>query len=76
MTDKYTIIKENFDTITGITTVIISTHLGHFEGITVIDNIDAEYPSVYQGYEIALAKALRKLRHPSRSRKLKDYITD
>jgi hypothetical protein len=60
MTDKYTIIKENFDTTNGTTTVIISTHLGHFEGTTVIDDIDAEYPSVYQGYEIALAKALRK----------------
>lgn len=60
MTDKYVITREDYDAITGITTVTINTHIGQFTGTTKIDEIDAEYPSVFQGHEIALAKALRK----------------
>lgn len=60
MTDKYNIIKESFDTTSGVTTVEISTVLGNFVGTTTVDNIDAQYPSVYHANEIAMAKALRK----------------
>ena len=60
MTDKYTIIKESFDTTSGVTTVEISTVLGNFVGTTTIDDIDAQYPSLYHANEIAMAKALRK----------------
>lgn len=60
MKDRYTIIKEEFDTITGITTVIINTDIGTFEGETKMDDIDVQYPSIYHANEIAIAKALRK----------------
>lgn len=60
MKDNYTIVKENFDTNTGVTTVEISTVLGNFIGTTTIDDIDAAYPSLYHATEIAIAKALKK----------------
>lgn len=60
MTDKYSIIREDYDVVTGITTVTINTHIGAFTGTTKIDDIDAKYPSMFQGCEIALSKALRK----------------
>ena len=60
MKDNYTIVKENFDTNTGITTVEISTVLGNFIGTTTIDDTDAAYPSLYHATEIAIAKALKK----------------
>ena len=60
MKDRYTIIKEEFDTITGTTTVIINTDCGAFVGTVKLDNIDAQYPSIYHANELALSKALRK----------------
>lgn len=60
MKDKYKIIKEEFDTITGITTVIINTDCGAFTGSVKLDDIDAQYPSIYHANELALSKALRK----------------
>ena len=60
MKDKYTIIKEEFDTKTGITTVTINTDCGAFTGSVKLDDIDAQYPSIYHANELALAKALRK----------------
>lgn len=60
MKDRYTIIKEEFDTNTGITTVTINTDCGAFTGTVKLDDIDAKYPSVFHAYELALSKALRK----------------
>ena len=60
MKDKYTIIKEEFDTLTGVTTVIINTSYGAFTGSVKIDDMDAQYPSVFHASELALSKALRK----------------
>ena len=60
MKDKYTIIKEEFDTKTGTTTVTINTGYGAFTGSVKLDDIDAQYPSIYHANELALAKALRK----------------
>jgi hypothetical protein len=60
MKDRYTIIKEEFNSTTGETVVVINTDIGAFTGKTVLDNIDAEYPSLYHSHELALAKALRK----------------
>ena len=60
MKDRYTIIKEEFNSTTGETIVIINTDIGAFSGRVVIDDIDAKYPSIYHSYELALAKALRK----------------
>ena len=60
MKDKYTIIKEEFDEATGITTVEINTNYGIFIGTTQLDEEDSKYPSIYQGHELALSKALRK----------------
>jgi hypothetical protein len=60
MKDRYTIIKEEFDTITGVTTVTINTDCGAFTGSVKLDDIDAQYPSIYHANELALSKALRK----------------
>lgn len=60
MKDRYTIINEEYDVLTGITTVTINTNCGAFTGTTKMDNTDAEYPSIFHANEIALAKALRK----------------
>jgi hypothetical protein len=60
MKETFTIIEEEFNTATGVTTVSINTDYGVFTGQTKLDDMDAEYPSVFQGYEIALAKAQRK----------------
>lgn len=60
MKDRYTIIKEEFNPTTGETVVIINTDIGSFTGKTVLDDIDAQYPSLYHSHELALAKALRK----------------
>ena len=60
MKDKYTIIKEEFDTKTGITIVTINTDCCAFTGSVKLDDIDAQYPSIYHANELALAKALRK----------------
>ena len=60
MKDRYKIIKEEFDTITGTTTVTINTDYGAFTGSVKLDDIDAQYPSIYHANELALSKALRK----------------
>jgi hypothetical protein len=60
MKENYTVIKETFDTNTGVTTVTINTDFGAFTGTTAMDDIDAVYPSVHHAYAIALAKAQRK----------------
>ena len=60
MKDRYTIIKEDFNTATGETIVTINTDIGSFTGKVVLDDIDAQYPSIYHSHELALAKALRK----------------
>lgn len=60
MKDRYTIIKEEFDTTTGITKVTINTDCGAFTGSVKLDDIDAQYPSVFHANELALSKALRK----------------
>lgn len=60
MRDNYTIIKEEFNKETGVSTVTINTHYGAFTGITKMDELDAKYPSTFQGCEIALSKALKK----------------
>ena len=60
MKDNYTIIKEEFDTLTGVTTVTINTSYGAFTGSVKVDDIDAQYPSVFHASELALSKALRK----------------
>lgn len=60
MKDNYTIIKEEFDTLTGVTTVIINTSCGAFTGSVKIDDTDAQYPSIFHASELALSKALRK----------------
>ena len=60
MKDNYTIIKEEFDTLTGVTTVTINTSYGAFTGSVKVDDIDAQYPSVFHASELALSKALQK----------------
>ena len=60
MKDKYTIIKEEFNSTTGETIVIINTDIGAFTGKVVLDDTDAQYPSIYHSHELALLKALRK----------------
>jgi hypothetical protein len=60
MKDRYTIIKEEYDVLTGTTTVTINTDCGAFLGSVKLDNIDAQYPSIYHANELALSKALRK----------------
>ena len=60
MKDRYTIIKEEFNSTTGETIVIINTDIGAFTGKVTIDGIDEKYPSLYHSHELALAKALRK----------------
>ena len=60
MRDNFTIIKEDFNEETGVTTVTINTNYGLYVGKTTIDEIDKNYPSVFQGAAIALAKAQRK----------------
>ena len=60
MKDRYNIIKESFDTETGITTVAINTDCGVFEGKVKLDDLDAQYPSLFHASELALSKALRK----------------
>lgn len=60
MRETYTIIKEKYDTNTGETIVTINTDFGSFTGVTKIDDIDINYPSLFQGFEIALGKAQRK----------------
>lgn len=60
MKDRYTIIKEEYDVLTGTTTVTINTDCGAFSGSVKLDNIDAQYPSIYHANELALSKALRK----------------
>lgn len=60
MKDNYTIEKEIFDTATGITTITINTNYGSFTGSVKLDDIDAQYPSLYHAKELALLKALRK----------------
>ena len=60
MKDRYKIIKEEFDTATGITKVTINTDCGAFAGSVKLDDTDALYPSVYHATELALSKALRK----------------
>lgn len=58
MKSNYVILKEE---ITDVSAYIqINTHLGMFDGCTSADEMDSKYPSKYQGYEIALGKALRK----------------
>ena len=60
MKDNYTIIKEGFDTLTGVTTITINTSCGAFTGSVKLDDIDAQYPSIFHASELALSKALRK----------------
>lgn len=60
MKDNYTIIKEKYDTLTGVTTVTINTNYGAFSGSVKLDDIDAQCPSIYHANELALSKALRK----------------
>lgn len=60
MKDRYTIIKEEFNSTTGETVVTINTDVGAFTGRVILDDIDAQYPSIYHSHELALAKALRK----------------
>lgn len=59
MKNNYVVLKEEMiDDV--FTHIQINTPLGVFDGCTSADEIDAKYPSKYQGYEIALGKALRK----------------
>lgn len=60
MKDRYTIIKEEFNSTTGETIVTINTDVGAFTGKVTLDDTDAQYPSIYHSHELALAKALRK----------------
>ena len=60
MKETCRITREEFNAETGVTTVTIVTDFGSFTGVTKIDGIDAEYPSLFHGYEIASAKAHRK----------------
>lgn len=60
MKETCRITREEFNAETGETTVTITTDFGSFTGVTKIDGIDAEYPSLFHGYEIASAKAHRK----------------
>lgn len=60
MKENFEIIKENFNTTTGETIIVINTNYGTFSGVTKIDEIDAQYPSIYHASEIALAKAQKK----------------
>ena len=59
MLDNFQILKEEYNPETFETTVVINTNYGAFSGSTAADEIDAQYPSQFQGYEIALAKAQR-----------------
>ena len=65
---------DEYSTPEGYYYIEINTHLGSFHGDTMPDEIDSKYPSTFHASEIALAKALRKLRHPSRSKRLRDYL--
>ena len=56
----YVITEEKFDTNTGVTTVTINSNHGSFTGSVKLDDMDAEYPSMFHAYELALAKAQRK----------------
>lgn len=58
MKSNYVILKE--EVTDHLAYIQINTPLGMFDGATVADEIDSQYPSMYQGYEIALSKALRK----------------
>lgn len=60
MKDRYTIIKEEWNTATGTTKVTINTDCGAFTGSVKLDDIDAQYPSTFHANELALSKALRK----------------
>jgi hypothetical protein len=60
MKENYVIVNESFDTKDGVTTVIINTNYGAFSGSVKLDDMDAEYPSMFHATELALAKAQRK----------------
>lgn len=60
MKESFEIIKEEYNPTTGETIVTVNTNYGAFTGIVKLDDIDAQYPSLYQGHELALSKALRK----------------
>ena len=60
MKESFEIIKEEYNPITGETIVTVNTNYGAFTGIVKLDDIDAQYPSLYQGHQLALSKALRK----------------
>ena len=60
MTTQFTIIREEYNSITYESIVTIHTCLGDFTGRTVADEIDSQYPSMHNGNAIALNKALQK----------------
>ena len=58
MKTNYVILKSDFDMFKAY--IRIGTDIGTFEGRTEADEIDQKYPSSFNGYEIALSKALKK----------------
>ena len=57
---EYTIIKEDYDKETFLTTVTIDTQLGQFTGYSKPYDTDCKYPSMFHGNQMAITKALHK----------------
>jgi hypothetical protein len=54
------LVKADFDRETGISTVIINTDIGKFEGVAKADDVDIQSPSQFMGCELAELRALKK----------------
>lgn len=55
-----TLLKSDFNRETGISTVVINTDIGSFEGKAKADDYDMESPSSFAGCQLAELRALKK----------------
>lgn len=60
MKEKYDLIYDNYDKETGISTVIINTSLGEFDGYAFLHELDRDYGSRFVGCEYAELRAVNK----------------
>lgn len=60
MKEKYDLVCGNYDKETGISTVVISTSLGEFDGYAFLHELDRDYDSRFVGCEYAELRAVNK----------------
>ena len=75
----FTLLKEQLEEVLGTLTereqMVLTLRFGHEDGrARTLEEVGKEFNVTRERIRQIEAKALRKLRHPSRSRKLKDYL--